>query len=79
MQLTFFLDDGEIEALRGLDPDRDWRELQRGERAWVLQSYLRLQRAGYPVRLASRLPESGVVVFHAKQRRELQRERRECR
>jgi hypothetical protein len=79
VQLTFFLDDGEIEALRGLDPDRDWRELQRGERAWVLQSYLRLERAGYPVRLASRLPEAGVVVFHAKQRRELQRECRECR
>jgi hypothetical protein len=76
VEATFFLDDGEVDALRGLDPDRDWRELQRGERAWVLQTYLRLARAGYPVRLASRLPESGVVVFHAKDRRALPLRRR---
>jgi hypothetical protein len=57
VQLTFFLDDAEVEALAGLDPDRDWRELQRGERAWVLQTYLHLARAGWPVRVASRLPE----------------------
>lgn len=76
MEVTFFLDDGEVGALRGLDPDRDWRELQRGERAWVLQTYLRLAHAGAPVRLGSRLPESGVVVFHAKQRRALPLRRR---
>jgi hypothetical protein len=76
VEVTFFLDDGEVGALRGLDPDRDWRELQRGERAWVLQTYLRLADAGYPVQLASRLPESGVVVFHAKQRRALPLRRR---
>ena len=76
MEVTFYLDDSEVGALRGLDPDRDWRELQRGERAWVLQTYLHLARAGYPVRLASRLPESGVVVFHAKERRALPLRRR---
>jgi hypothetical protein len=76
VEVTFFLDDGDVGALRGLDPDRDWRELQRGERAWVLQTYLRLADAGYPVQLASRLPESGVVVFHAKQRRALPLRRR---
>ena len=81
VEVTFFLDndgdgDGDADALRGLDPDRDWRQLQRGEHAWVLQSYLRLARAGYPVRLTSRLPDSGVVVFHAKQRRALPLRRR---
>ena len=76
MEVTFFLDDGEVGALRGLDPDRDWQELQRGERAWVLQTYLRLAHAGAPVQLGSRLPESGVVVFHAKQRRALPLRRR---
>ncbi len=71
MQVSFFLADDQVDALAALEPDRDWQELQRGERAWVLQTYLRLARAGYPVQLTSRLPESGVVVFHAKDRRAL--------
>ena len=72
--VTFFLDDGELDALRTLDPASGWRELQRGERAWVLQTYLHLARAGYPARLAAQLPAGeGVVVFHAKQRRALPR------
>lgn len=76
VNVTFYLDDDEVGALRGLDPDRDWRELQRGERAWVLQTYLHLARAGFPVRLSRRLPESGVVVFHAKERHSLPLRRR---
>jgi len=71
VQISFFLNDGEIDALRSLEPDRDWHELQRGERAWVLQTYLRLARAGHPATLTSRLPRSGIVVFHAKDRRAL--------
>ncbi len=76
MQATFFLDGetGEqLDVLRRLDPDRDWRELQRGERAWVLQTYLHLARGGYPARLAGAAPASGLVLFHAKQRRALLR------
>ncbi|HSM14105.1 MAG TPA: hypothetical protein VLA66_08555 [Thermoanaerobaculia bacterium] len=64
---------GEIERLAGLDPDRDWRELQTGERAWILQSYLRLRAAGRAVELVGRGPASGLVVFHAKQERALLR------
>ena len=71
VQVSFYLDDEEVEALRALEPDRDWQELQRGERAWVLQTYLRLMRAGLPVRLTSRLPASGLVIFHAKERQAL--------
>jgi len=73
VQVTFYLGDEDVEALRSLDPDRDWRELQRGERAWVLQTYLHLARAGFPARLASRLPDAGVVVFHAKERQAVAR------
>jgi hypothetical protein len=80
MRCTFFLSGEEdLDRLRGLDPDRDWRAFQRGERIWILQAFLRLARAGYPVDLAGEPPEQGVVVFHAKQegdlRRKLQRRR----
>jgi hypothetical protein len=71
--VTFFLADTDLDRLRALDPDRDWRELQLGERAWVLQTWLRLAAAGYPAPLAAVPPAAGLVVFHAKQRRELLR------
>ncbi|HEX9671467.1 MAG TPA: glycosyltransferase [Thermoanaerobaculia bacterium] len=72
MEVTFFLaGERDLERLARVDPDRDWWEFQRGERAWVLQAYLRLARAGWPVRLAGTPPAAGVVVFHAKHEREL--------
>src|SRR5215218_11143541 len=72
MKITFFLaGEKDIAALRRLDPDRDWREFHRGERGWVLQTYLRLARAGYPVELAASPPAEGIVVFHAKHARAL--------
>ena len=71
--MTFFLADAEPgSGLGELSPDRDWRELQLGERAWVLQTYLRLAAAGDPVRLAA-TPRPGIVVYHAKQWRQLER------
>ena len=74
MRCTFFLSGGEdLDALGRLDPDRDWRELVRGERAWVLQTYLRLRRAGFPAALAAAPPPDGLVVFHAKEARDLAR------
>src|SRR4051812_187840 len=74
MRVTFFLDGEEdLESLRRLDPDRDWRHFQRGEQVWVLQTYLRLARAGLPVELASVPQNSGLIVFHAKQARALRR------
>lgn len=72
LPVTFFLaGEDDIDELRRLDADRDWRELQLGERAWVLQTYLRLRRRGRDVRLEARAPGEGLVVFHAKQEREL--------
>lgn len=75
MRCTFFLGGGEdLEALAGIDPDRDWRELQTGERAWILQTYLRLRQAGHPVELSASVPGDGLVVFHSKQWKEVRRQ-----
>jgi hypothetical protein len=70
--VTFFLPgEGDLETLRRLDPESDWREFARGQRAWILQSYLRLARAGYPAELSGDLPARGLVVFHAQDKRTL--------
>ena len=78
MRCTFFLAGEDLEALSRIDPDRDWRELQTGERAWILQTWLRLRRAGHPVELSGTVPETSqdtLVIFHAKQAKELLRQR----
>ena len=76
MRVIFFLDgEKDLDGLRRLDPDRDWRSFQRGEQVWVLQTYLRLARAGRPVELAATPPGEGLIVFHAKQARALRRQR----
>jgi hypothetical protein len=56
----------DLARLGSLDPDRDHELLKRGERAWVLQTYLRLAAAGLPVELTGEMPADGLVVFHAK-------------
>lgn len=72
MSVTFVLiDDAAPETLAHLDPDRDWREFVTGERAWILQTYLRMRSAGADVRLAPQLPPGGIAVFASKQRRRL--------
>lgn len=58
-----------LAALSSLDPDRDWAEFVTGERAWVLQTFLRLRAAGLDVHLVDRLPERGIAIFSSKQRR----------
>jgi len=71
---TFFLSgESDLEALKGLDPDRDLSYFRQGERSWVLQTWLRLRAAGYPVELSDAPPERGLVVFHAKQKHALAR------
>lgn len=71
-EVAFYLDDPvPLSDLEALDPDSDWREFVRGERVWILQSYLRLKARGWPVRLVREPPPTGLLVFHAKQRRAL--------
>ena len=69
MTVTFFLHgEPDLARLEGLDPDRDPGEFRTGERAWVVQTYLRLRAAGHPVALASAWPREGILVFSSKQR-----------
>ncbi|MET0986611.1 MAG: hypothetical protein ABW034_14510 [Steroidobacteraceae bacterium] len=74
MQVTFVLmNDAPLAQLEQLDPDRDWRQFVTGERAWILQTYLRLRSSGAPVQLAAALPDTGIAVFSSKQRRLLRK------
>lgn len=74
MRVAFFLHgESRLDALKELDPERDFGEFQTGERAWILQTYLRLRRAGHEVELTDRWPERGLLVFSSKQRRIVKR------
>jgi len=66
MDVTFVIpDEPEFTSRVALDPDRDWQIMRRKQR-WVLQTFLRLSHAGYPVLASSRPPERGIAVFHAR-------------
>jgi hypothetical protein len=69
--VTFYLPEPGLDALRQADPDRDWRLFMRGERVWILQTFLRLKQAGYPVQLSDRLPHDGIVVISGQRRKDL--------
>lgn len=67
MSTLFFLPgERDLAALERLDPDRDAPEFRRGERAWVLQTFLRLRAAGFACALGDRIPSDGLVLFHNK-------------
>lgn len=66
--VTFFYPDHEDLAqfqIFDLDAWEPWRGTRSRRRAWVLQTYLRLRRAGYEVALSAELPREGVVVLLA--------------
>ncbi len=69
--IHFFLaaPDDVIAAWRDFDPDREPQRLVLGEHYWVVLSYCRLRDAGVPVRLVNRVPEQGVVIFYAGDKR----------
>lgn len=71
--VTFVLHGADVQALARLDPDRDWREFVTGERAWVLQTFLRLRHAGLAASLSDRLPRTGIAVFSASHRARIAR------
>ena len=45
----------------------DWRYFATGPKVWIVQTYIRLKKAGYPVIAISQPPKSGVVVLHYEQ------------
>ena len=70
----FYLpDEPDLDALGLLDPDRDWHVMRRDQR-WVLQTYLRLREAGYPVRLTGQPPSTGTLVYHRKHQKALKKQ-----
>lgn len=47
-----------------LDDWRPWCDPSPNRRrAWIVQTYLRLSKAGYPVAISDKLPEEGIVVM----------------
>jgi len=75
----FFPDPAALAGLTSIDPDRDWREFLDGPRIWILQTWLRLTRAGRPVEISATPPPAGLVVFHSAHRRALARRHRRVR
>ena len=69
--VTFFLDadDAALAAWRGLQPDREPQRMVLGEDYWIVQTWARLRDAGMPVVLANRVPDDGIVVFYAGDKR----------
>ncbi|ESA35666.1 hypothetical protein N836_10850 [Leptolyngbya sp. Heron Island J] len=45
--------------------NENWSGFGLGIYTWTVQTYLRLQEAGFACRLIDQLPEAGIVLFHA--------------
>lgn len=60
----YFADPDRCERARDFDADNDWREFVTGAETWILQTFVRLRDAGYPVTLTSVPPRAGIVVVH---------------
>jgi hypothetical protein len=48
-----------------IDPDAHWHLFGTAVYVWILQTFVRLRRAGAPVRLVDTPPQRGLVVAHA--------------
>jgi hypothetical protein len=51
--------------LAAIDPDADWHLFGTAVYVWIAQTFVRLHRAGAPVRLVDTPPRRGLVVAHA--------------
>jgi hypothetical protein len=69
--ITFCLDvdDKDIASWRGLCPDDAPQRLVLGEHYWIALSHVRLRDAGVDVRLDNRVPDDGIAVFYAGDKR----------
>lgn len=57
--------DSRLADLVRLDVDRDWREFNGGERAWILQTFLLLRAAGVAVECARGPVPEAINITHA--------------
>ncbi len=63
--IAFFVpDETDVDALKRLDCDCDWKAFIQGERCWILQTYLRLREAGGAVELTAEYPDADIAVVH---------------
>lgn len=69
--VTFFLagDEATLASWRGLQPDREPQRMVLGEDYWIVQTWARLRDAGLAAALDNRIPDDGVVVFYAGDKR----------
>ena len=69
--VTFYADvsDAELAGWRALQPDAEPHRLVRGDECWIAQTHARLRDAGVAVRFDNRVPDEGVVVFYAGDKR----------
>lgn len=73
--VSFYSPDLDPKEIDELSCERDWRYFGGNtHKIWIVQTYLRLRAAGYPVRLAQTLPREGVVVVENASRKALVRE-----
>ena len=68
MRATFYLPgEDDLESLRRVDPDRDWLEFARGQRAWILANLPATGGRRPSGRSRRRAAADGILVYHANQ------------
>jgi hypothetical protein len=75
LPVHFFLQPNAITLQRALtlDPDTDWTDLRRAREVWIVQTWNRLCRAGFPATLSDATPSNGIIVYHKEDQRVLLR------
>lgn len=65
--------DAELNQMRALDVDRDWRFFEDGIAAWIVQTYLLLREQGQSVELGAAFSRNAINIAHVAQLARLQR------
>jgi hypothetical protein len=73
--VTFYADvpDAELAGWRALRPDAEPQRLIHGDECWIAQTHARLRDAGVAVRMDNRVPDDGLVIFYAGDKRAVRR------
>jgi len=66
----------EVDQLKHVNPDIDWRMFNDGQESWVLQLYLRLSKLGFPGTLSNTFESNCINVVHNGRARNLPRPRK---
>ena len=74
MEVTFLLpklSNEELDSLKRLDLESQWYVFNKAPHSWITQTYLKLKASGFSVNLDNKLPQSGIVVFHCKDKKNI--------